>query len=291
MNNTRALPHLRGAALFLMLCLLLQGGLYLLFSEPCAAWIRAAAERATAQAVEADDDGLLEYHALRASAAGARLFVVGCDSGAVGTAELMNDLLRFFKRCTNIRTLVIDLPEDEVNMLNDYLAGDDYYPGDILIGCAGATFETMELIEAVQELNAHLPPARQFFFRSSALTWTLGGEVGEPILYLADRSLGAKPLGELDDMLKYRGAVVTIDLRYLASDGCPEDSVCLPFAGEAGDVWLVDHTSSGWTKDFYRFVVTNTHGGRLAELADALEAERGDYSLILVGAEAAEPIA
>ena len=290
MNNTRALARWRGAVLFLVLCLLLQGGLYLLFSEPCAAWIRSAAERVTAQAVAADDDGLLEYYALRSDAVGARLFVVGCDSRAVGTADLVTDLLRFLKRCTNVRTLVLDLPADEVDMLNDYLIGDGFYPEDILIGCAGSTAETIALIEGVEEINAYLPPARQMSFQSSALTWTLGGEVGEPILYIADRSLGAKTLGELDDMLKYRDGVVTLDLRYQASAGCPEDTVCLPFAGETGDVWLIDHTSPGWTQDFYRFVVTNTRGGRLAGLADALEAERGDYSLILVGAEAAEPI-
>ncbi len=289
MNNTETLPRLRGAAIFLVLCLLLQGGLYLLFSEPCAAWICSVAARVSAEQVMLDDDGVLEYHALRGAVAGAKLLVVGCDSAAVGTAELVNDLFTFLKRCTNVRTVVIDLPEYEVAQVNLFLAGEPIYLTDILMEY-GATAETQAMIEGVEALNALLPPARQLSFRSSALTWTLGGEVGEPICYLADRRLGAAPLGELDDMLKYREGVVTVDLRYQASPGCAGDDTALPLAGETGSVWLIDHAEPSWPTSFYRFVVTRTRGGRLAGMADALEAERGDYTLVLVGADAAVPL-
>lgn len=290
MNTTRTLPHLRGAALFLVLCLLLQGGLYLLFSEPCAAWLCSAGARMTAERVELDDDGVLEYYDLRGPVTGARLLVVGFDSAAAGTSGLVADFLGFVKRCTNVRELVIDLPEYEVDQLNEFLAGEAIYPGDILRGCDGVTAETQALIEEIEVLNRLLPPARQLSFRSSELTWTLGGEAGEPLCYLADRSLGAASLGEIDDMLKYRESVVTVDLRYQASAGCPSDDIALPFGGEGGSIWLIDYADLGWPTAFYRFVVTRTRGGRLAALADAMEAERGDYALVLVGADAAVPL-
>lgn len=290
MNNTGTLPRLRGAALFLVLCLLLQGGLYLLFSEPSAAWILSASARATAERVELDDDGVLEYHALRGQVTGARLLVVGCDGGAAGTSGLLLDFLTFVKRCVNVRELVIDLPEYEVELLNLFLAGEAVYPADVLRGSSGVTAETQALIEGIEVLNRLFPPARQLSLRSSELTWTLGGEVGEPLLYLADRSIGAAPLGEIDDMLKYRDGVVTVDIRYQASAGCPDDNTALPLAGEAGSVWLIDYADLGWPTAFYRFVVTRTRGGRLAGMADVMLAERGDYALVLVGADAAAPL-
>lgn len=297
MNTTGPLPRLRGAALFLVLCLLVQGGLYLLFSEPCAAWICSAAARISAERVELDDDGVLEYHALRGPVGSARLLVVGCDSGAAGTSELVMDFLTFVKRCVNVRTLVIDLPEYEVELLNLYLGGDPVYPADVLRGCCGVTTETCALIEGIADLNSLLPPARQFSLRSSELSWTLGGQTGEPFCYLADRSLGAAPLGELDVMLAHREGVVTLDIRYqassaLAGDGSvrPLNETGLPFGGQAGSVWLVEYDRLDPAARFYRFVVTRTRGGRLAGMADAMLGERGDYALVLVGAEASAPL-
>lgn len=78
MNDSTHLPRRWwGAALFLLICLLLQGGLVLFFSEPTAAFLYAADARLHADRVEVDDAGVLEYYDMREAVTGADVIVVG----------------------------------------------------------------------------------------------------------------------------------------------------------------------------------------------------------------------
>ena len=291
MNNTGILPRLRGAAIFLLVCLLFQGGLYLLFSEPFAAWVYTAAARLCAEQIKLDDDSVLEYHSMRADIGGADLLVVGCNSGAAGTSELILDLLTFIKRCANVRCLALDLPEYEVGQLNDYLSSGDVPPEEVLMGCDGVTEETLKLIVGIDELNRLLPPARQIALLSTERSWAQQGEAGMPVLYLADRLLGAEEVGAIKRHYASRSAMVTIDLCYQASAALTDDGrtsllneINLPLAGEPGRIWLFARERLTLPADFYTFVVTRTRGGRLADLADTLPAQGGDYNLVVVGA-------
>lgn len=285
----------RGAALFLLICLLLQGGLVLIFSEPTAAFLYAADARLHATRVAVDEEGVLEYHAMREAVSGASLLIVGCDGGVAGTSELVLDLLTFIKRSANVRQLVLDLPEYEIDLLNAYLANEDVPPQTVLAGLAGVTAETPALVTGIYDMNTLLPPARRMTLVSAETDWAQGDA---PVLYLADRRLGADAVRDLAQRDGGGDDVLTIDLRYadasaLAADGSivPLDEAELPLAGEPGSVWLVDTDQLGVTAAFYRFVVTKTRGGRLADLADGLTGEGGRFNLIVIGGEAASPLA
>lgn len=295
MNDSTHLPRRWwGAALFLLICLLLQGGLVLFFSEPTAAFLYAADARLHADRVEVDDAGVLEYYDMREAVTGADVIVVGCDGGVTGTSELVLDLLTFIKRSANVRRIVLDLPEYEIDLLNAYLDGEDLLPEDVLAGLPGVTSETLALVIGICAMNNLFPPVRRMTLAAAETGWA---QIETPVLYLADRSLGADTVRHIEQQVVGMGDVLTVALRYSgtaarATDGeiVSLDEVWLPFAGGPGSVWLVDTSQLGGTAAFYRFVVTRTRGGRLAGLADELNSGGGRFNLIVVGQTAASPL-
>ncbi|MBR7184283.1 MAG: hypothetical protein IKD37_01610 [Clostridia bacterium] len=286
--------RLRDVLVFLLVCLLLQGGLYLAFSEPCADRICAWTARLTAEAVDLQDEGLLEYHAMRHAVSDARLVVVGFDSSVAGSGALMVDFLRFVTRSVDVDSLVVDYPADIVEALNEYLDGEHDYPEDFLLDVEGATAETLALVEGVAEINHLLPPMHRFTFSSAEEAWSKEGEPGAPILYLADRAVGAGAFADVCRSLADCAAVVTVDVR--CQDAVPDDGArnpsafILPAAGQAGSVWLIETEKLSVPMAYYRFVVTHVNGGKQAALADLRAAQMGDFSLIAVGREEAEPL-
>ncbi len=291
MNTTKPTrDHLRKIALFLLICLLLQGGICFAVSEPFSAWLYRADARLHAERISLDDGGVLEYYFMREALADAQLIAVGCDSGVSGTAVLLLDLLEFIKQSAEVSLLVVDLDEDIVRRLNILLSNDGEFSADVLASVSGATNETLQFFAGLAELNDRLPPSRKISLLSSARSWSVLGKVKNPVLYLADRALGADDMQTVARRFVGREGLLTIDLRYqnsfrLADMGVVEalNEIDLPFVGREESIWAYDTELLSRTAAYYDLVVDRIHGGRLRDNADRIPLQGGRFNLVLVG--------
>ena len=292
-----ARDHLRKIALFLIICLLLQGGICFAVSERFAAWLYRADARLHAERISLDDGGVLEYYFMREALADVQFIAVGCDSGVSGTAALLLDLLEFIKQSAEVCLLVVDLDEEIVQHLNILLSNDGEFSADVLASVLGATDETLKFFTGLAELNNRFPPSRKISLLSFSQLQALLGQAGNPILYLADRALGADDMQSLAyDFLEEEG-LLTIDLCYqnclrLADTGVVEalDEINLPFVGRGESIWAYDTELLSRTAGYYDLVVDRIHGGRLHDNVDRLPRQGGRFNRVLVGGVQASPL-